>query len=161
MRERAIARILPPINGSISAVSKEVNIPYQSLNAWRTQSGKQPRPVTPVREEDDQLDMQSKFTIVLETATLNDVYLAAYCRSNRLYVEQITLWLAKLKSAFGPKPKSAAEKASAKRIDLLARELAKKEKALAEAAALMILRNKAEANSGLGEESRSGPRITE
>ena len=47
---------------------------------------------------------------------------------------------------------SAAERASAKRIQLLERELLRKEKALAEAAALMILRKKAEAIWGLGEE---------
>ena len=47
---------------------------------------------------------------------------------------------------------SAAECASAKRIQLLERELLRKEKALAEAAALMILRKKAEAIWGLDEE---------
>ena len=36
LRERAIARLLPPINASLSAVSQELNIPYQTLYAWRT-----------------------------------------------------------------------------------------------------------------------------
>ncbi len=153
LRDRAIARMLPPINASISAVSEELNIPYQTLYAWRTQSAKQPLPAAPARETDDQLDPHSKFTIVLETATLNEVDLAAYCRSKGLYVEQIALWRAQCEAAFNPKPMSAAEKASTKRIQLLERELARKEKALAEAAALMILRKKAEAIWGLGEES--------
>jgi transposase-like protein len=42
LRERAIARLLPPINASLSAVSQELNIPYQTLYAWRTQSSKRP-----------------------------------------------------------------------------------------------------------------------
>ena len=101
---------------------------------------------------DDQFDSQSKFQVVLETATLNEVDLAAYCRSKGLYVEQIAQWRAQCEAAFNPKPMSAAERASAKRIQLLERELLRKEKALAEAAALMILRKKAEAIWGLGEE---------
>ena len=71
LRERAIARILPLVNASISAVSRELNIPYPTLYAWRTQTSKQPAPVPPIAESDDQLDSQSKFQIVLETATLN------------------------------------------------------------------------------------------
>ena len=89
LRERAIARLLPPINASLSAVSQELNIPYQTLYGWRTQSSKQPLPVTQAREAEDLFDAQTKFTVVLETATLNEVDLAAYCRSKGLYVEQI------------------------------------------------------------------------
>ena len=152
LRERAIARMLPPINASLSAVSQELNIPYQTLYAWRTQSSKHPAPVTQAREAEDLFDAQTKFTVVLETATLNEVDLAAYCRSKGLYVEQIAQWRAQCEAAFNPKPMSAAERASAKRIQLLERELLRKEKALAEAAALMILRKKAEAIWGLGEE---------
>ena len=148
LRERAIARMLPPINASISAVSRELNIPYPTLYTWRTESSKQPAAVSPTAESDDPFDSQSKFQVVLETATLNEVDLAAYCRSKGLYVEQI----AQCEAAFNPKPMSAAERASAKRIQLLERELLRKEKALAEAAALMILRKKAEAIWGLGEE---------
>ena len=152
LRERAIARMLPPINASISAVSRELNIPYPTLYTWRMQSSKQPVPVPPAAESDDQFDSQSKFQVVLETATLNEVDLAAYCRSKGLYVEQIAQWRAQCEAAFNSKPISAAERASAKRIQLLERELLRKEKALAEAAALMILRKKAEAIWGLGEE---------
>ncbi len=73
---------------------------------------------------------------MLETATLNEVDLAAYCRSKGLYVEQIAQWRAQCEAAFTPKPMSAAERASTKRIQLLERELLRKEKALAEAAGL-------------------------
>ena len=37
LRERAIARLLPPINASLSAVSQELNIPYQRLYTLRTE----------------------------------------------------------------------------------------------------------------------------
>jgi hypothetical protein len=40
LRERPIFRMLPPINASISTVSRELNIPYPTLYAWRTQTSK-------------------------------------------------------------------------------------------------------------------------
>jgi len=46
---------------------------------------------------------------------------------------------------------TAAEKASTKHNPLLERELTRRGQALAEAAALMIVRNNAEANWGLGD----------
>jgi transposase-like protein len=152
LRERAIARMLPPINASLSALSQELNIPYQTLYAWRTQSSKHPAPVTQAREAEDLFDAHTKFTVVLETATLNEVDLDAYCRSKGLYLEQIALWRAQCAAALNPKTVTDTERNSAKRIQLLEGELARKEKALAEAAALMILRKKAEAIWGLGEE---------
>jgi transposase-like protein len=71
LRERAIARMLPPVNASISAVSCELNISYPTLNAWRAQTSKQAAPVQPDAESDDQFDSQSKFQDMLETVTLN------------------------------------------------------------------------------------------
>jgi hypothetical protein len=109
-------------------------------------------PVTQTREAEDLFDPKTKFTVVLETATLNEVDLAAYCRSKGLYVEQIAQWRAQCEASFNPTTMSAAERANAKRIQLLEREIARKEKEIAEAAALMILRKKAEAIWGLGEE---------
>jgi hypothetical protein len=144
--------MLPPINASLSALSQELNIPYQTLYGWRTQSCKHPVPVTQTREVEDLFDPKTKFTVVLETATLNEVDLAAYCRSKGLYLEQIALWRAQCAAALNPKTVTDTERNSAKRIQLLEGELARKEKALAEAAALMILRKKAEAIWGLGEE---------
>ena len=76
LRERANARMLSPINASLSAVSRELNIPYQTLYAWRTQSSTQPVSVTQAREAEDLIDAQTKFTVVLEAATLSGVNLA-------------------------------------------------------------------------------------
>ena len=131
------------INASISTVSSELNIPYPTLYTWRMESSKQPAPVPPAPKSDDQFDSQGKFQVVLETATLNVVDLAAYCRSKGLYVEQNAQWRARCDATFDPKPMSAAERTGAKRIQLLDRELVRKEKALAEAAALMVLRKPA------------------
>jgi hypothetical protein len=122
-------------NATIFVVSRKLNIPNPTPYSWRKQTSKQPAPVPPAAEFKCQFDSQSKFHVVLKTATL----LAAYCRSNGLYVEQIAPWRAQCGVTFNPKQISAAECATAQPIQLLERELFRKEKALAEAAALMIL----------------------
>ncbi len=76
----------------------------------------------------------------------------AYCRSKGLYLEQIALWRAQCVAALNPKTVTDTERNNAKRIQLLEWEIARKEKEFAEAAALMILRKKAEAIWGVGEE---------
>ena len=79
---------------------------------------------------------------MLETASLNEGDLAAYCRSKGRYVEQTPQCRAQGAAAFNPKSLTAIETSSAKRIQLPGRELAKVEKAQAGAAALMNPRKK-------------------
>ena len=40
----------------------------------------------------EQWSSANKFSVVLETASLNQAELAQYCRSKGLYIEQITAW---------------------------------------------------------------------
>ena len=91
-----------------------------------------------------------KFTIVVEAAPLNAAELAEYCRKKGLYPEQIKAWRAacekaNLSALEVAKQIRAAQAADRKRIQELERELRRKEKALAETAALLILLKKAAA----------------
>jgi hypothetical protein len=86
LRERASARMLPPDNALIYAVSRELCIPYSTLYALLTQITKQPAAGPPNAETDDPFDWQSKFKVVLKSGTLNEVDLAASCRPKGLYV---------------------------------------------------------------------------
>lgn len=93
---------------------------------------------------------RDKFAAVLETAALNEADLAEYCRKRGLYPAQITAWRSACEQANDwDRVRTArlgqATKEEKKRVKDLERELARKEKALAEAAALLILRKKASA----------------
>jgi transposase-like protein len=93
---------------------------------------------------------EDKFAVVLESAPLNAAELAEYCRRKGLYPEQIAAWRAACRSANADATEQAREqrqqsKDDKKRIQQLEKELQRKEKALAEAAALLILRKKAQA----------------
>jgi hypothetical protein len=100
---------------------------------------------------------EDKFAVVLETAALNATELAEYCRRKGLFAEQIAAWKAACMSANASAPQQAPgqqaqSKEDKKRIRQLEKDLQRKEKALAEAAALLILRKKAQAIWGDKEE---------
>lgn len=86
-----------------------------------------------------------KFAVVLETATMNEAERAEYARRKGLYVEEIAAWTAACRDANGALVERPENRVDKKRIHELERELHRKEKALAEAAALLVLRKKAQA----------------
>ena len=94
-----------------------------------------------------------KFTVVLETAGLNATELSAYCRQKGLYPEHVDRgWQAAQDAHEKPvltiKEQKELEKLRAqdqREIKALKQELRRKEKAMAEMAALLVLRKKWEA----------------
>ena len=88
---------------------------------------------------------------------MNETELAEYARKKGLYIEQIKAWKDACMNANGGIAKEAARlnrelRDSEKERRKLERELARKEKALAETAALLVLRKKADAIWGDPEE---------
>ena len=78
---------------------------------------------------------------MLEAAPLNAAELAAYCRRKGLLVEQLERWRTEVHTALptGQNRAGASERAmDKKRIGELGRDLRRKEKALAETAALLV-----------------------
>ncbi len=157
LKEAMLRRTLPPNNESITKISKEEGISEQTLRNWRdsARANGTPAPGTDAVPED--WSTQDKFLVVVETAKLNETELADYARKKGLYVEQIKAWRDACMNANGGIAKEAARlnrelKEAEKKNKQLARELDRKEKVLAEAAALLVLRKKADAIWGEPEE---------
>ncbi|WP_240722864.1 hypothetical protein [Poseidonocella sp. HB161398] len=90
---------------------------------------------------------RDKLAVVIEAATLNETELGDYCRRGGIFPEQIVLWREACEQANAWDRTASARiaketKDDRKRIQQLERELRCKEKALAEAAALLVLRKK-------------------
>ena len=106
----------------------------------------------------DQWSSEEKFTVVLETASLNETELAEYCRERGVYPQQVAQWREACLTANQPRSRAdrrrdqSVERANQKKVKGLEKELARKEKALAETAALLVLRKKASAIWGPGED---------
>ncbi|HRY15930.1 MAG: hypothetical protein KDJ31_05765 [Candidatus Competibacteraceae bacterium] len=89
-----------------------------------------------------------KFAAVVETAGLNELDLGAYCRHKGLFAEQIATWRTICQHANDPRPTRAErteQRAEREQINQLSKELQRKDRALAEAAALLLLQKKVRA----------------
>jgi len=96
----------------------------------------------------DSLSSAEKFSIVMETASLNEVDLSEYCRRKGLYPEQISAWretCMQANTTATTKVDRAKMTKQVKQIKQLEAELRRKDKALAEAAALLVLQKKVRA----------------
>lgn len=149
-KEAMLRRMLPPNNESIKKIAKEEGLSEQTLRNWRDKARKEGYAAPGTDASPDDWSTQDKFLIVVETASLNESELAEYARKKGLYVEQIKAWKDACMNANGGIAKEAARlnrelKDSQKERKMLEKELQRKEKALAEAAALLVLSKKANA----------------
>ena len=157
LKESTVAKMLPPNNVSVPQLARDTGIPRDTLYGWRRQAGGQAsRPATSATPM-GVLSSEEKFAVVVETATLNELELGAYCRRKGLFAEQIIAWRDTCRQANAPLPSKAEraeQRAEREQIQRLNRELQRKDRALAEAAALLVLQKKVRA---IWEESEDAP----
>ena len=136
LREAVLKRLLPPNSEPFSRVAAEEGISEQTLRNWFNKAKAQGLSSDDFDVPADKWSTQDKFLIVVETAGMSEADLAEYARTKGLYVDQIKSWRDACMNANGGVAREAAK---------LEKELARKEKALAETAALLVLRKKADA----------------
>jgi len=151
-----LKRMLPPSTIAIRQLSQEEGISEATLHKWRAEARSKGQLLPAADAGPEGWSSRDKFAAVLETAALNEADLAEYCRKRGLYPAQIAAWRSACEQANDWDRASTARvgqatKEEKKRVKDLERELARKDRALAEAAALLILRKKASAIWG-GEE---------
>jgi transposase len=146
-------RMSPPHRQSVAQISAELGIHIVTLYNWR-KAWRLQGEVVPASEKDpDGWSATDKFTVVLETAGLNPTELSAYCRERGLFPEQVDRWRqaaqhANEKPVLTFKEQKELERLRAQdqwEIKALKKELQRKEKAMAEMAALLVLRKTWEA----------------
>ncbi len=143
-----IARMLPPNNVPVARLVRDTGIPKDTLYTWRSKHRKTGGATPVPAPASGDLSSEAKFAVVLESASLNEVELGEYCRRKGLYPQQIQAWrnaCLQANTSVATKVDRTELKAQAKQIKQLESELRRKEKALAEAAALLMLQKKAQA----------------
>jgi transposase-like protein len=156
-KESVIQKMMPPHNTPIPELAAETGISDVTLYTWRKQARLEGIAVPADGKNPEKWSSEDKFAIVLEAASLNEAELAEYCRQKGLYVEQIAAWRkaclqANANSAAQAKARREQSKQDRNQIKKLEQELRRKDKALAEAAALLVLQKKAQAIWGDGED---------
>ena len=131
---------------SLRHIEDELGIPRATLHGWKRQYQLITNDAVIINTPVESWTPEAKFAVVLETATLSEVELNAYCREKGLYPGQIKAWREACIRGNQPQDKHLRREASyqqhKRKINTLERELKRKEKALAEIAALLVLRKK-------------------
>lgn len=146
-KEAVLKKLLPPLNMTVAEVAQQEGIAEQTLYNWRKQLRTEGKPVPGKTNTSEQWSSETKLAVVIETAILSEAELSAYCREKGLYPEQAKAWKQDCLDGMGKAParKKQEHRQARKdkdRVKQLEKELQRKEKALAEAAALLVLRKK-------------------
>ena len=148
-KDRAVARLLPPESAAIDLVAREVGIGADTLERWREDA--QSRPA-----RGRAWTAGARLEAVITTASLNEAGKSAWCREHGVYPAELDKWRASCTAALA-EPEEAraspqATRADRKRIKELERDLLRKDRALAETAALLVLSKKVAAIFNKGED---------
>ena len=149
-RNRAVARLLPPESTAVGAVAKEIGVSVQTLERWREDA--QTRPA-----RGRAWSAGARLEAVITTAALDEAGKSAWCREHGIYPTELDKWRLSATTALTEPEEARASPQSTrqdkKRIKELERELLRKDRALAETAALLVLSKKVAAifNKGEGE----------
>ena len=154
LKESVLKRLTPPNAEKVSELAKELNIPINTLYSWRAKVLKENSSTS---KKSGKWNSKDKFQAVLETASLSELETSKYCREKGIHLEELKTWIKQCQNANENKledPKELKDnlKSEQQKNKELQKELKTKEKALAETAALLVLRKKANAIWGDPEE---------
>jgi transposase len=135
-KQKAIERMTGDNAISAMQLGRETRIPHQTLARWLREAHS--LPLMERGSETKRWSIDEKIRILAEARKLSGAALTQFLERERLHRADLEQWRLALEE------EGRASQATAKRIRKLERELARKEKALAEAAALLVLKKKVE-----------------
>ena len=153
-----IQKMTGPCAISASALSQQVDVAQPTLSKWLRMAGVGPSygfpnnayaytkmaKIKDSKRPNDWSD-EDKLKVVVEASSLDDEQLGAFLRSKGLYQTHLDQWRSQMLNGLqngSSKKKSKRKNVDAKRIRTLEKELNRKDKALAETAALLVLKKK-------------------
>lgn len=144
---------------SLLELAKENDMPYATLYSWKkqmiNQSGKDNKSNN---QRPNDKSASQKLRCVIETIDKTAEEQATYCRANGIYSHHLELWQKQMLEGLGVqtgKAQKAEAQQSKNEVTQLKRDLHRKDKALAEVSALLILKKKANLLWGVDEDGKS------
>ena len=141
--EQALVKLYTRGDKTVKSVAEDLNVSCQTLKNWMKRksvenvsviSKKEKRPQDWIAEE--------RLVALLETHTILGENLNAWCREKGLFTHNLTSWRSAFCAMDNAGTSTREMRPLKEEIEQLKRELVRKEKALAEAAALLILQKK-------------------
>ena len=141
--EQAVIKLLSRGERTVRSVAQDINVNYHTAKNWIKKGMANKAGVSPAKERRPQdWSAQEQLLALHETHGLSSEALQAWCRERGLFAHHLTSW----QTAFCAQTKTESSAREVRTLkdenEQLKRELVRKEKALAEAAALLILQKK-------------------
>jgi transposase len=146
-KTRMLRRLIGPSAVSANALAREVGVGQTMLSRWLRES----RSVEPMSssKKTHRWTGAEKLRVLLEARGLSETDLGALLRREGLHESDLTAWQAAAEAALSPGHRAPAaaehqrdQQRDQRRIHELERELRRKDRALAETAALLVLKKK-------------------
>ena len=149
-KEAVVRKMKPPQNRSVPELAKKEGISEGTLYNWRREARQKGALLPDGETGPEGWSAADKFAAVVESAALNEAELAEYCRKKGLYPEVLRRWRQACEKANDWDRErnlqlKSEQRGDRKRIRQLEKDLRRKEKALAETAALLVLQKKFQA----------------
>ena len=138
-KDRAVARLLPPESAPLEQVALELGVGAGTLERWRAEAL-----VAPAQQRS--WTAAARLEAVIATAAMDEVARSAWCREQGVYPSELQRWREAAIAALAEPEEARATpqktREDQRRIKTLEREVKRKDKALAETAALLVLSKK-------------------
>jgi len=146
-REQALRKAHERGSQTLTAIADELNLSLGTLKNWLKQSNKGIGLSAPASGPATGWNAAQRLSALTESQGLKDQALHAWCRERGLFEHQLQQWRTQFCAIDKPvaTPLDAALRQARQKNDQLERELRRKDKALAEAAALLVLQKKFQA----------------
>jgi transposase-like protein len=143
-----VQRMVGPSAVSANQLSPEVGVSQSTLSQWLRKAESRmdrvklgPPPDRDSRRPED-WSAEERLRVVMEAARLRDGELGAFLRREGIHEATLAEWKATVIEALGPQKKVSSD---SRRVRELEKQLRRKDRALAETAALLVLQKKVQA----------------
>jgi transposase-like protein len=151
IRETALKKALTGPE-STRHVADQMGVGLSTLQRWLREARNSGEPVMAKKEKRPQdWTREERLNALLESAKLSEEELGAWCRQKGLHTHHLEKWRKEFVQE-QPQAENAKSKQLKKEIKGLKKELNRKDRALAETCALLVLKKKADAIWGENEE---------
>ena len=140
-REQALKKVYSRGDRTVKSVADELNMSHKTLGNWMRAQHRMAGSTPSTLDK----SLSERLNLLMESHGLAGEALNAFCREKGIFSHQLSHWREAFESGQTSAPDRSALRELKETNKQLTRELTRKEKALAEAAALLVLQKKYQA----------------
>ena len=132
-KEKILTKIFNGV--SIAKISKDTQIPLTTIYSWKIKKNIK-------TDSPSNFPLAKKYKLLLDSKIFNDDNIGQWLRENGIHSDHLKLWDTEVADAMTNNKYKDENRALKEKLRKAEREINKKDKALAEAAALLVLKKK-------------------